>query len=152
MHGALTSTCPSPRSNPTSKQPETWWILRCTHTTVVRFGSCSHPLLALRNPGSAQEAHSRRRSNLIRHGLLDLGTERPSMYVNGYVKLSSQWRCDDLNVHCLDHRQERSPGHLVAHWPDRRRTQWIVGNDRLGTDHRQVKHRSWSLPCFPWGK
>lgn len=46
----------------------------------------------------------------------------------------------------LDHRQEWSPRDIVAHWPDRWwRTQRIVGNDGLGTDHCQVKRCSWSL-------
>ena len=151
-HGALISTCPSPPSNPTSKRPETWWILRWSHVIAVRFASFSHPLSALRNPGSAQEAHFLKKFNLIQPGPLDLGTGRRSMCVNGCVQLSTQWRCVDLSVHCLDHRQERSSRDLVAHWPDCRRTQWILGNDRLGADHRQVEYRSWSPPYLPWGK
>jgi hypothetical protein len=41
-----------------------------------------------------------------------------------------------------DHRQEWPSRNLSSYWPDSRRTQWIVGDDRLGTDPRQVQHCS----------
>ncbi|KAF8552804.1 hypothetical protein OG21DRAFT_1485925 [Imleria badia] len=56
----------------------------------------------------------------------------------GFVKLLSEGTNRILGVHIT------FP--VMFSLPDRRRTQWIVGNGRLGTDHCQVKHRSWSLP------
>jgi nucleoside-diphosphate-sugar epimerase len=75
-------------------------------------------------------------------------------YVCGRVRraIYSTKMCRPPTFITLGHRQKRSPRDLVAHWPDHRRTERIVGNDELGTDYRQVKHRSWSLPYFPWSK